>query len=175
MNKPDSNNDVKTYYSYDLPENKKMIVYIKWIGVATSCFAALSLIFLFVYLKSLVSVCLSLMSLLIFGCLAFYVWSDYKKVKDIFNSEPVVTHTWGVETIANGLRADIKWNEISSLESSNIRFCFFWNLNKYALVYKSGTFYFYDIIENVKFLENFIRKNIKSFVDAQNEVKWVKK
>ena len=36
-------------------------------------------------------------------------------------------------------------------------------------------FYFYGIIENVTFLENYIRKNIKAYVDSQNEIKWTKK
>ena len=190
MNKPDDKTDKKMYYSYDLPENKKMIAYIGWITWGLSFFTVVSLIFLILFIQpkddssnnklstdssKTTNVALAGIGLLSFGGLAGFFWNDYNRIKHIFKSEPVVTHSWGLETSTDGLRADIKWEEISSLESSMIKFGFFWNLNKYALVYKSGTFYFYDIIENVKFLENYIRKNIKSYIDSQNEIKWTRK
>lgn len=178
MNKPDDKTDKKMYYSYDLPENKKMITYIGWITWALSILALVSLIFFILFLTGktdMTPIAIAGIGLLVFGGGAGFFWMDYNKVKHIFKSEPVVTHSWGLETSTDGLRADIKWEEISSLESSMIKFGFFWNLNKYALVYKSGTFYFYDIIENVKFLENYIRKNIKSYIDSQNEIKWTRK
>lgn len=177
MNKPDDKTDKKMYYSYDLPENKKMIIYIGWITWALSFFAVVSFGCLIWSIKSneIDYIAFSAVGLMAFGGLSGFFWMDYNKVKHIFKSEPVVTHSWGLETSTDGLRADIKWEEISSLESSMIKFGFFWNLNKYALVYKSGTFYFYDIIENVKFLENYIRKNIKSYIDSQNEIKWTRK
>lgn len=179
MNRPDDKTDKKMYYSYDLPENKKMITYIGWITWALSILSGISLIWLIISIvnksSNITIIAFSAAALMAFGGLAGFFWMDYNKVKHIFNSEPVVTHSWGLETSTDGLRADIKWEEISSLDPSMIKFGFFWNLNKYKLVYKSGTFYFYDIIENVKFLENYIRKNIKSYIDSQNEIKWTKK
>ena len=63
---------------------------------------------------------------------------------------------------------------MENLSSSTIKFCILWNLTKYTLKYKSGVFFFYDNLENVKFLENFIRKNMKAVIDSQNEIKWTK-
>ena len=45
MNKPDSKQDVKTYYSYELDDNKKMIKYINWGAWLFSLIALVSFIF----------------------------------------------------------------------------------------------------------------------------------
>ncbi len=174
MNKPDGKQDVKTYYSYELDDNKKMIKYINWGAWLFSLIALVSFIFVITSLGTTIPMIIALSSFLVFGGLAFYVWTEYKKMKSIFDSEPVVAHSWGLETETEGLKSNIKWEDMENLSSSTIKFCILWNLTKYTLKYKSGVFFFYDNLENVKFLENFIRKNMKAVIDSQNEIKWTK-
>lgn len=174
MNKPDSKQDVKTYYSYELDDNKKMIRYINVGAWLLSAITLTSLVFVIRSLGTNIPFLISIVTFLVSGGLAWYVWLEYKKMKAIFDSEPVVAHTWGLETETEGLKSNIKWEDMSNLSSSVIKFCFFWNLTKYTLTHKSGVFLFYDNIENVKFLENFIRKNMKAVIDSQNEIKWTK-
>ena len=174
MNKPDNKQDVKTYYSYELDDNKRMIKYINVGAWILSAIALASLIFLTQSIGTPILSAISISTLVVSLLLSLYVWSEYKKMKTIFDSEPVVAHTWGLETETEGLKSNIKWEDMSNLTSSTIKFCFFWNLTKYTLTHKSGVFLFYDNIENVKFLENFIRKNMKAYIDSQNEIKWTK-
>ena len=158
MNKPDDKPDVKTFYSYELDDNKKMIKYIFYLFIAFTVAALISAFFTVQHLGETNTMIIPLLLLIIFGSLAVYIFA----------------HSWGLETETDGLKANIKWEDMSALNSSTIKFCFFWTLTKYVLSYKGGNFLFYDNIENVNFLENYIRKNMKAVIDSKNEIKWTK-
>ena len=174
MNKPDDKPDVKTFYSYELDDNKKMIKYIFYLFIAFTVAALISAFFTVQHLGETNTMIIPLLLLIIFGSLAVYIFVEHSKMKKIFDSEPLVAHSWGLETETDGLKANIKWEDMSALNSSTIKFCFFWTLTKYVLSYKGGNFLFYDNIENVNFLENYIRKNMKAVIDSKNEIKWTK-
>ena len=174
MNKPGDKTDVKTFYSYDLPDNKKVIKYIFYLFIAFLIATLICAVFTFMNLGTTNAMLIPFILFIVFGSISVYIFLEHRKMKKIFDSEPLVAHTWGLETETDGLKANIKWEDMTSLNSVTIKFCVFWNVVKYTLSYKGGNFFFYDNIENVSFLENYIRKNMKAVIDSQNEVKWTK-
>lgn len=169
MNKP----NVKTFYSYDLAENHKVIKGLTLVYIMSIIVAIGGLIGLLINMhkgNSLAGVAYILVTVI--GIMFFI---PAKGASDFMNklvsSDPIVVENWGMEVCDDGIKSRIKWEDISSFKQGSKNF-FLFKQTSYIIKHSTGQFVFYSAIENIKFLENVINKNLKERNDTMKSLNW---
>ena len=169
MNKP----NVKTFYTYDLPDNKRMLKGLMAIFGFSGFVALLGFVLMLLNFNS-GKASLIAVYILIAGIGAAVFMSSFmawKFMNKVIASEPIVAQSWGLETTMDGLKTNIKWEDILSFDKVEKKY-FIVKQTEYTIKHKSGVFVFYSAIENIKFLENYINKGLKDRADSMNSIAW---
>lgn len=168
--------NVKTFYSYELPENKSLLGGLKVTMIASIVIGIAGLVYILMNFKSMQNVVtgLAIIAIAVFVFInAYPAWQFFNK---LFTNETIVSHNWGLETTNNGIVKNIKWEDIMAFDTQERKFCLVFKQTQYILTLKGqDKYYFYSSIENISFLENNIRKNIKNQLDELTNVNWIKK
>ncbi len=163
---------VKTFYSYDIPDNKKLMNGLH-VTLGLSFLGFLIFFVMFVTSFSSPQSCfLFLLLCVVLGIICANVFMARQFFNKVFNGASIVAHDWGLETSTDGLKENIKWQDMIKLEKNNKKFCFIISQVEYVVKYNGGSFTFYSSLENVNFLENFIRKNLNAEKSKDLNLNW---
>ncbi len=179
---------IKSFYTYDVPENRQMIQGMKIAIVVSVILLIVAIILIFTSPKLL------LWSLLILGACAVILVNFIparKNFENRFKNETIVAHDWGLEILTDGNKKEYKWDRMGSIitRSKNVLFI---KQKEYmvtleALVKKTpkgqilpssgtvDTISFYSSLENVDFLISFIEKNLKRVAEESIDLHMKKK
>ncbi len=163
---------MKTFYSYDTPDNRLMI------KLQTSL-VIVSIIGIVVSLPTLVIALMGasknvLMTLVILGVCILTLLASLPARTRYMNrvkNETLVAHDWGVEHINGDYTREARWNEIMKIDTYDKSFIFFKQKEYVISIVASDPIKFYSSLENADFMVNYVNKNLKK--QAENvDLKW---
>jgi len=163
---------MKTFYSYDTPDNRLMIKLQTSLVIVSGIGIALSLVTMIFSLMGARQNMLTI--LLILGvCVITLIASLPARTRYMnrVKNETLVAHDWGVEHINGDYKREARWNEILKIDTYDRSFIFFKQKEYVISIVASDPIKFYSSLENADFMVNYVNKNLKK--QAENvDLKW---